>query len=481
MHPVPRLRLLLVWTAIAAMTAGAVALQSIRSEPAGAADLPEERLVEPVSLQSELMGKLCLALHEASPLTPVEQVMANAEPLRSGGLADRLGYAILLGRVGGWERALEEIDAIEIPETEAGSDATDLVARVRARIAEPAAGGDVDEEAEGAAPGTAEVAPGQAARPESALETRLGFFARILDGDADGEAMRTLAAMIAVGAWYAVVFLAGVAVLGTLLGYGVFGRLRPRLEPVGEGHAAVVLGETFALWMGSFLLLTVTAAIAGGLLADILGEAFLDYAGALSASAFLASLWVLAYPRLRGIGWSDLRRAIGLHAGAGVLREAGHGVLCYLGAIPFLAFGLAVYALLSILREFVAGGGAQPSHPAVEQLGSAGPAGIALLFLLAAVVAPIVEEIAFRGILYGHLRGVVSPRIRVASALVAALASSFIFAVVHPQGILFVPALGGLAVGFCLFRELRGSLIAPMVAHGINNAVTLTIGLWLMG
>jgi len=149
--------------------------------------------------------------------------------------------------------------------------------------------------------------------------------------------------------------------------------------------------------------------------------------------------------------------------------------------VPFLAFGLGVYALLSILRELLFGGGAQPSHPAVEQLGSAGPAGVGLLFLLAAVVAPIVEEIAFRGVLYGHLRGVVSPRIRVASALVAALVSSFIFAVVHPQGVLFVPALGGLAVGFCIFRELRGSLIAPMVAHGINNAVTLTIGLWLMG
>jgi membrane protease YdiL (CAAX protease family) len=181
------------------------------------------------------------------------------------------------------------------------------------------------------------------------------------------------------------------------------------------------------------------------------------------------------------VGFAELRALIGLHAGQGVLREAGAGVLCYLGAVPFLAFGLAVYALLSILRELVAGGGAPPSHPAVDQLGSAGPAGVALLFLLAAVVAPIVEEIAFRGVLYGHLRGVLSPRIRVVSALVAALVSSFIFAVVHPQGILFVPALGGLAVGFCLFRELRGSLIAPMVAHGINNAVTLTIGLWLMG
>jgi membrane protease YdiL (CAAX protease family) len=64
--------------------------------------------------------------------------------------------------------------------------------------------------------------------------------------------------------------------------------------------------------------------------------------------------------------------------------------------------------------------------------------------------------------------------------LVAALVSSFIFAVIHPQGVLFVPALGGLAVGFCLYREVRGSLIAPMVAHGINNAVTLALGVTLM-
>jgi membrane protease YdiL (CAAX protease family) len=51
---------------------------------------------------------------------------------------------------------------------------------------------------------------------------------------------------------------------------------------------------------------------------------------------------------------------------------------------------------------------------------------------------------------------------------------------IHPQGVLFAPALGGLAVGFCLYREWRGSLIAPIVAHGINNAVTLTLGIALM-
>jgi membrane protease YdiL (CAAX protease family) len=113
-------------------------------------------------------------------------------------------------------------------------------------------------------------------------------------------------------------------------------------------------------------------------------------------------------------------------------------------------------------------------------LGSAGGAKIFMLYMLASVAAPIVEEIMFRGFLYGHLRGAVMPRIRVGSMIVAAVASSVVFAIIHPQGVLFVPALGGLAVAFCIYREMRGSLIAPMVAHGINNAVTLTLGLALM-
>jgi membrane protease YdiL (CAAX protease family) len=113
-------------------------------------------------------------------------------------------------------------------------------------------------------------------------------------------------------------------------------------------------------------------------------------------------------------------------------------------------------------------------------IGSAGAVEVSVLLLLASVVAPIVEETMFRGFLYGHLRGTVAPRIRAASMIVAALVSSVVFAVIHPQGVLFVPALAGLAIGFCIHREIRGSLIAPMVAHGINNAVTLMLALTLL-
>ena len=489
MHAASRLRLILVWSVIALLTGAAVFLQSWRAGGGADAADPAGRMVAPIPLQSELVGKICVALREVSPLTPTDEVMANAEPLRTGGLADRLAYAILLGRVASWEEGLEQLKVVEVPEDEVGRDADELRKQVeealrwrlllgKAEAIDDAMG---DGDSSVAVETLDRVLAPELASPWQPLEPKLGFFARTLGPDADGEALVTLGVLVVTGFWYLLAFLGGVAVLGTLAGLGVFGKLKPRMEPAPDRRAALVLGETFAIWMAAFLGLNIAGAVVAGFLISALGDGVAEYAGLVSISAFLASLSVLAWPRLRGVGFAELRGLVGLHAGAGVLREAGAGVLCYLGAVPFLAFGLGVYALLSILRELLFGGGAQPSHPAVEQLGSAGPAGVGLLFLLAAVVAPIVEEIAFRGVLYGHLRGVVSPRIRVASALVAALVSSFIFAVVHPQGVLFVPALGGLAVGFCIFRELRGSLIAPMVAHGINNAVTLTIGLWLMG
>ena len=60
-----------------------------------------------------------------------------------------------------------------------------------------------------------------------------------------------------------------------------------------------------------------------------------------------------------------------------------------------------------------------------------------------------------------------------ASFLISAVVNSFLFAVVHPQGLGGVPALMGLAMGFSLGREWRGSLIPSMVAHAINNGLVM--------
>ena len=79
----------------------------------------------------------------------------------------------------------------------------------------------------------------------------------------------------------------------------------------------------------------------------------------------------------------------------------------------------------------------------------------------------------FRGALYRHLRECTAGSGRLASVFLSGLVVSFVFAVIHPQGWLGVPPLMGLAFAFCLARELRNSLVAPMIAHAIQNGAIL--------
>jgi membrane protease YdiL (CAAX protease family) len=97
------------------------------------------------------------------------------------------------------------------------------------------------------------------------------------------------------------------------------------------------------------------------------------------------------------------------------------------------------------------------------------------VLLLASVVAPIVEETMFRGVLYRHLREASCRWGSVLSILFSALASSFVFAAIHPQGWLGIPVLMALAIAFALAREWRRSLLPAMIAHGINNGVGLLV------
>ena len=57
---------------------------------------------------------------------------------------------------------------------------------------------------------------------------------------------------------------------------------------------------------------------------------------------------------------------------------------------------------------------------------------------------------------------------------------ALLFAAIHPQGWVGVPVLTGIAMSFAFIREWRGSIVAPVVAHALNNgAVTLLLVLIL--
>jgi membrane protease YdiL (CAAX protease family) len=111
--------------------------------------------------------------------------------------------------------------------------------------------------------------------------------------------------------------------------------------------------------------------------------------------------------------------------------------------------------------------GATPTHPIINYVNK-GPLQVFLLYVVACVWAPISEETMFRGALFADLRARYS-------WLISAPIVGFVFAAVHPQGPTLIPALGGIGVAFCGLREWRGSLIASMTAHALNNGTVMTI------
>lgn len=81
------------------------------------------------------------------------------------------------------------------------------------------------------------------------------------------------------------------------------------------------------------------------------------------------------------------------------------------------------------------------------------------------VVAPIVEETFFRGFVYGWMR-------RRLNVPAAAVLSGCFFALLHFQGVIFLP-LAVLGIGLALLYEYSGSLLPGMVVHGLFNLVEI--------
>jgi hypothetical protein len=94
---------------------------------------------------------------------------------------------------------------------------------------------------------------------------------------------------------------------------------------------------------------------------------------------------------------------------------------------------------------------------------------LVLFFLVGGIVAPVAEELFFRGILYGFLRrwGV----------LAAVVLSTLTFVLCHPTGhaIPVTRLVGGIV--FALAYEIGGSLVVPITIHGLGNLAIFTLSL----
>ena len=131
--------------------------------------------------------------------------------------------------------------------------------------------------------------------------------------------------------------------------------------------------------------------------------------------------------------------------------------------------GIAVVSLSSPWLGLPSG----PPLPITPPRGAMGGVYVPLLLLGAAVLAPLVEELIFRGLLYGWLRRHLPIGL---SVTIAALAH----AAIHFDGPA-VPALTAIFILFGLLYEATGTLWAPIIAHALHNGVVIALALLQVG
>lgn len=174
-------------------------------------------------------------------------------------------------------------------------------------------------------------------------------------------------------------------------------------------------------------------------------------------SAIPMAVVYLVVIKARGLAWTD----IGFTATSA--RWAGRALLIALAVLPaMLLVNLATQALAG--RPF--------RNPQLEFLAPAGFSweGLIGMLVVVAIIAPIVEETVFRGLLYGWLRS----RLGVAAGVVL---SALIFAAGHGI-IMLVPALTVTGLVLAVVYEKSRSLWPAIIVHGTINAA-MTIALYL--
>lgn len=178
---------------------------------------------------------------------------------------------------------------------------------------------------------------------------------------------------------------------------------------------------------------------------------------------------------LRPLGFAG--PANGLRGGVGLGLAVGAGAL----VISFPLNALSAY-LLETLGYQADRNVQQPLMRGVESLVSQSPfLAIPAVFLVIVVIGPAVEELVFRGAIFGGLynlgRLVVGKSARIggtAAFVVSAGLSSALFASLHLEPAI-IPAIFVLAVSLCWLLRRTGSLLPPLVAHATFNSFTTAL------
>jgi uncharacterized protein len=231
-----------------------------------------------------------------------------------------------------------------------------------------------------------------------------------------------------------------------------------RRRPARHPGVSWGLGDFFAVYFGGLIAAFVLALIGYGISGDQP-----DHAGALTIGLALLGQFG---------GWIVGLVLVSRRKGRGSLR-ADFGLAVRLRDARFLAVGVVLEIALALMVLPLSNLVHNERQDVVRDLETSHGLRLALLVLFAGLIAPVCEELLFRGLLLRALRRRFSP-------LVAVVVSALVFALAHPAldptwgSFVIVPALFGLGAISGAAAVRRGDLSVSIMLHvGFNLLTTL--------
>jgi len=191
-----------------------------------------------------------------------------------------------------------------------------------------------------------------------------------------------------------------------------------------------------------------------------LGVSFGQVGQAVLSTMLSAAVYLLSLLIVLGVPWLVKRRRIG-KADIGLSRlptwkDIG---LAPVGFVVYLVGSIVLLAIVSALLPGIDMD--QVQQNGFENIGHRYE--YVLAFATLVVIAPIAEEVLFRGYLYGKLRSKVP-------IWAAILLVSGLFAAIHGQWNVAIDVFV-LSVVLCILRELTGSIWSGILLHMLKNGV----------
>jgi len=214
----------------------------------------------------------------------------------------------------------------------------------------------------------------------------------------------------------------------------------------------------FFVWILTQEMLRIVVVPLARRLPDSGASILLGAAGAVGSLMLVALVLIVARMAFaRGIKGFGLRIRT-------VPQDLAHAFLTLLGVWPLVAatMSLTILVLKALDESFEV-----PQHEALQVITQSNSAALqTLMVVLAVAVAPLVEELLFRGLFQTMIRSYVGrpwPAIAIASIL---------FAVIH-QDAEHWPALFVLALGLGYSYEKSGSLLRAIFMHAMFNGISI--------